>query len=98
MKNFMALASSRKRRLVPEKHNPLSIWRHLARRVNGTRPPSGRQGDEAMRFMVLVKADTNSEAGVMPDQTRDDHQRAARARRKNELVNRLILRVFVPSW
>jgi hypothetical protein len=26
------------------------------------------QGDTTMRFMVLVKADRNSEAGVMPDQ------------------------------
>src|SRR5712691_11741827 len=31
-------------------------------------PASNQKGDTTMRFMVLVKADKNSEAGALPDQ------------------------------
>src|SRR5690348_11508252 len=53
----------------------MSIWRALVRRWSAGRRTSGRdgevdladEGEATMRFMVLVKATKESEAGAMPD-------------------------------
>src|SRR5574338_527158 len=48
----------------------MSIPNSLIRRMVETRdrpgPPNASQGDTTMRVMVIVKADKDSEAGVMP--------------------------------
>src|SRR6185503_2055209 len=36
--------------------------------AGGGRPPISRPGETTMRFMVIVKATPNSEAGIMPSQ------------------------------
>jgi hypothetical protein len=55
----------------------VSIWRAVVRRIDRARVTqpvetvrklrSNIQGETTMRFMILVKADKNSEAGVLPD-------------------------------
>jgi hypothetical protein len=35
--------------------------------VDGARSPQTPNGDAAMRFMIIVKATKESEAGVMPE-------------------------------
>ena len=46
------------------------------------RPPSPLRGGNPMRFMIIVKADKNSEAGVMPS---------------TELIDRLVRRLTSKS-
>jgi hypothetical protein len=44
-------------------------WRARARPVRTVRRPGSKaEGDTTMRFMVIVKADKNSEAGVIPNE------------------------------
>src|SRR5678816_61493 len=57
---------------------PLSIWSSADRLIVATavgirKPgrgpnPTRAEGDTTMRFMILIKADKNSEAGVMPSE------------------------------
>jgi hypothetical protein len=47
----------------------VSIASPVVRRVDEAGNQPGReQGDDTMRFMMLVKADASSEAGVLPDE------------------------------
>src|SRR5262245_22369679 len=59
---FDTLAGARKKRA------PMSIPLPAVRRRGRAGHIPGQQGETTMRFMVMVKSDAKSEAGVLPDE------------------------------